>query len=65
MLREQLADATARAKWFEAELSGRDAELRRARMQIKAFSGKLSYRVAKLGAVSARKARSALRRARS
>jgi hypothetical protein len=65
LLRQQLADATARARWFEAELSGRDAELRRTRMQIKAFSGKLSYRVAKLGAVSARKARSALRRARS
>ena len=62
MLREQLADATTRAAWFEAELSGRDSELRRARLQIKAFSGKFSYRVAKLGAVSARKARNALRR---
>jgi len=63
-LRERLADATTRTAWFEAELAGRDAELRRARMQIKAFSGKLGYRVAKLGAVSARKARNALRRAR-
>jgi hypothetical protein len=62
LLREQLADAAARAKWFEAELTGRDAELRRARMQVKAFSGKFSYRVAKLGAVGARKAKGALRR---
>jgi hypothetical protein len=55
-LREQLADADERATWFAAELAGRDAELRRARLQIKAFSGKVGYRVARLGAVSARKA---------
>jgi hypothetical protein len=64
LLREQLADAAARAKWFEAELSGRDAELRRARLQVKAFSGKFSYRVAKLGAVGARKAKRAIQRAK-
>ncbi|MDT5039302.1 MAG: hypothetical protein QOE51_287 [Actinoplanes sp.] len=63
-LREQLADADARATWFAAELAGRDAELRRARLQIKAFSGKIGYRVAKLGAVGARKALRRLRKDR-
>jgi SAM-dependent methyltransferase len=63
-LREQLADADDRATWFAAELAGRDAELRRARLQIKAFSGKIGYRVAKLGAVGARKALRRLRKDR-
>lgn len=63
-LREQLADADTRARWFEAELAGRDAELRRARLQIKAFSGRVGYRVAKLGAAGARKALRRLRKDR-
>jgi len=62
LLREQLADAATRAEWFERELDRRDAALRWARLQIAAFSGKTSYRVAKLGAVGARRARNALRR---
>ncbi|MEU8815533.1 hypothetical protein [Actinoplanes sp. NPDC048796] len=61
-LRRQLADATTRAQWFERELGRRDAELRKARMQIAAFSGSVSFRVAKLGFGVARKARNRLRK---
>ncbi|SNY72637.1 Methyltransferase domain-containing protein [Paractinoplanes atraurantiacus] len=61
-LRRQLADATTRAQWFERELGRRDSELRKARMQIAAFSGSVSFRVAKLGVGVARKARNRLRK---
>ncbi|XVV13164.1 class I SAM-dependent methyltransferase [Actinoplanes sp. CA-131856] len=61
-LRRQLADAASRAQWFERELNRRDSELRKARMQIAAFSGSVSFRVAKLGVGVARKARNRLRK---
>ncbi|BCJ44013.1 hypothetical protein GCM10010168_68160 [Actinoplanes ianthinogenes] len=60
-LRRRLADAEARAGFFEHELEKRDAELGRARMQIAAFSGGLGYRAAKAGLAMARKARNRLR----
>ncbi|MFI7602636.1 hypothetical protein [Actinoplanes sp. NPDC049681] len=55
-LEEQLADATARFRHVEAELVNRDRELRRARLQIDMFSGKVGYRITRLGARAARKA---------
>ncbi|MEV4344278.1 class I SAM-dependent methyltransferase [Actinoplanes sp. NPDC049596] len=61
-LRRQLADAASRAQWFERELDRRDSELRKARMQIAAFSGSMGFRVAKLGYGVARKARNRLRK---
>jgi len=61
-LRRQLADADARAQRFERELEKRDKELRKARTQIAAFSGSVSFRVAKLGMGVARKARNRLRK---
>ena len=61
-LRRQLADAASRAQWYERELNKRDRELRKARLQISAFSGTVSYRVAKLGFGVARKARNRIRK---
>ncbi len=61
-LRRQLADAASRAQWYERELDRRDKELRKARLQISAFSGTVSYRVAKLGFGVARKARNRIRK---
>ncbi|MEV4637734.1 hypothetical protein AB0J80_10310 [Actinoplanes sp. NPDC049548] len=55
-LEEQLADAAARIRHVESELVVRDGELRRARLQIDMFSGKVGYRVTRLGARAARKA---------
>ncbi|GIF15229.1 class I SAM-dependent methyltransferase [Actinoplanes teichomyceticus] len=59
-LRRRLADAEARAGFFEHELAKRDAELGRARIQIAAFSGTLGYRAVKAGLAIARKARNRL-----
>ena len=61
-LRRQLADAAARARWFERELDRRDRELRKLRLQIAAFSGTVGFRVAKLGYGAARKVRNRLRK---
>ena len=61
-LRRQLADAASRVQWYEAELDKRDGQLRKAHLQIAAFSGNLSFRVAKLGFQAARKARNRLRK---
>jgi hypothetical protein len=61
-LRRQLADAASRAQWYERELDKRDKELNKARLQISAFSGTVSYRVAKLGIGVARKARNRIRK---
>ncbi|RZU51745.1 hypothetical protein EV385_3578 [Krasilnikovia cinnamomea] len=61
-LRAQLADATARTDWYERELALRDAELRRAHLQIAVFSGGLGHRLARLGLTAARRA---LRRSRT
>ncbi|GAA4943232.1 class I SAM-dependent methyltransferase [Actinoplanes utahensis] len=64
-LREQLADAEARARFFEVELEKREAELGRAKTQIAAFSGNLGYRAAKAGLVLARAARNRIRKGRT
>ncbi|GID96422.1 hypothetical protein ACFQFC_21645 [Amorphoplanes digitatis] len=61
-LEEQLADAAARVAYAETELIHRDAELRRARLQIDAFAGKVGYRITRLGARAARRAVRAVRR---
>ncbi|WP_250029333.1 hypothetical protein [Paractinoplanes maris] len=61
-LRGQVADATARAQWYERELDKKDKELRKARTQIATFSGSVGFRVAKLGYGVARKARNRLRK---
>jgi len=68
-LRRQLADAASRSEWYERELDRREKQLRkrdkeldRARLQISAFSGTVSYRVAKLGVSVARKARNQIRK---
>ncbi|GAB1689100.1 hypothetical protein [Krasilnikovia sp. M28-CT-15] len=63
-LRDQLADATARTDWYAQELALRDAELRRAHLQIAVFSGSLGHRLARLGLSVARRARHILRRSR-
>ncbi|WP_106127204.1 hypothetical protein [Pseudosporangium ferrugineum] len=55
-LEEQLADSAARIRHAESELVKRDGELRRARLQIDMFSGKVGYRLGRLGARAARKA---------
>lgn len=55
-LEDQLADATVRIRHVESELVSRDGELRRARLQIDMFSGKVGYRITRLGARAARKA---------
>ncbi|MFC4063728.1 hypothetical protein [Actinoplanes subglobosus] len=64
-LRQRLADAEARSRFFEIELEKREAELGRARTQIAAFSGNLGYRAAKAGLVLARAARNRIRKGRS
>jgi hypothetical protein len=61
-LQRQLADAASRTQWYEAELDKRDGQLRDAHIKIAAFSGNLSYRVARLGLRAARKARNHLRK---
>ncbi|HEY0534056.1 MAG TPA: hypothetical protein VGD29_20930 [Actinoplanes sp.] len=61
-LRRQLADAVSQAQWYEAELAKRDDRLRDAQIKIEAFTGNLSYRVARLGLRAARKARHHLRK---
>ena len=61
-LRRQLADAASRVQWYEAELDKRDGQLRNAQLQIAAFSGNLSFRVAKLVFKAARRARNRLRK---
>ncbi|HWS34603.1 MAG TPA: hypothetical protein VN408_17915, partial [Actinoplanes sp.] len=63
-LRQQLADAEERARFFEVELEKREAELGRAKTQIAAFSGNLGYRAAKAGLVLARAARNRIRKGR-
>lgn len=64
-LRRQLADAASRAEWYERELDKRERELRKARLQIAAFSGTVGFRVAKLGFGVARKARNRIRKGQS
>lgn len=64
-LRQRLADAEERARFFEVELEKREAELGRAKTQIAAFSGNLGYRAAKAGLVLARAARNRIRKGRS
>ncbi|BEL10207.1 hypothetical protein Q0Z83_083980 [Actinoplanes sichuanensis] len=64
-LRERLADAEDRCRFFEIELAKREAELGRAKTQIAAFSGNLGYRAAKAGLVLARAARNRIRKGRS
>ena len=64
-LTELLADAAIRIRHTESELAKRDAELRRARLQIAAFSGQVGYRLTRLGARAARKAARAVRRSPS
>jgi hypothetical protein len=61
-LRRQLADAASRSQWYERELDRRDKELRKARLQISAFSGTFGYRIAKLSFGVARKARNRIRK---
>ena len=56
-LEEQLADAAVRIRHVESELVKRDGELRKARLQIDMFSGKVAYRVTRLGARAARAVR--------
>ena len=65
VLRHRLADAEARARFFEVELAKREAELGRAKTQIAAFSGNLGYRAAKAGLVLARAARNRMKKGRS
>ncbi|WP_067505815.1 hypothetical protein [Actinoplanes sp. TFC3] len=60
-LEEQLADAATRIRYVENELVKRDAELRKARIQIDMFSGKVGYRISKFGMRAARAARRRLR----
>jgi SAM-dependent methyltransferase len=64
-LRRQMADAASRAEWYERELAKRERELRKARIQIAAFSGTVGFRVAKLGFGVARKARNRIRKGQS
>ncbi|GIE81120.1 hypothetical protein Aph02nite_70700 [Actinoplanes philippinensis] len=64
-LRQRLADAEERCRFFEIELEKREAELGRAKTQIAAFSGNLGYRAAKAGLVLARAARNRIRKGRS
>jgi SAM-dependent methyltransferase len=64
-LRRQLDDATAQVRWYEDEMNRRDAQLRKAHLQIAAFSDNVGYRVAKLGFGVARKARNRLRKGSS
>ena len=64
-LRRQLDDATAQVRWYEKEMHRRDDQLRKARLQIAAFSDNVGYRVAKLGFGVARKARNRLRKGQS
>ena len=61
-LHRQLADSDSRNQWYERELDKRDQELRKARLQIAAFSGRIGFRVAKLGYGLIRKARHRLRK---
>ncbi|WP_213000370.1 hypothetical protein [Winogradskya consettensis] len=61
-LEEQLADAAIRVKYVETELIHRDAELRKARLQIDMFSGKVGYRITRFGMRAARAARRSLRK---
>lgn len=60
-LAEQLRDLRAQAQWYADQLAGRDAELRRARMQIAAFSGSIGYRIVRFGVRAARRARKVIR----
>jgi hypothetical protein len=55
-LEEQLADAGERIRHTESELVKRDGELRKLRLQVDMFSGKVGFRIARLGARAARKA---------
>ena len=59
-----LADARARADWCEAELVRREAELRRARLQIATFSDRPAYRLFRATAMVGRRAWRLLRRVR-
>jgi hypothetical protein len=61
-LTELLAEAAERIRHAESELAKRDAELRRARLQIATFSGTVGYRLTRLSARAARKAVRAVRR---
>ena len=63
-LREQLADATARARWYDSELDRRDRELRKARTQIALFSGSVGFRAAKLAMAVLRRGRRFAKRLR-
>ncbi len=64
-LRQRLADAEERTRFFEVELEKREAELGRAKTQIAAFSGNLGYRAAKAGLILARAARNRIRKGRT
>jgi SAM-dependent methyltransferase len=61
-LNRRLADAASRAQWYERELANREKELRKARVQIAAFSGSFGYRLARLGYAVARRARNRLQK---
>jgi SAM-dependent methyltransferase len=61
-LHRQLADAASQVRWYEDELAKRDGQLADALIKIEAFSGHLSYRVARLGFRAARTARNHLRK---
>jgi hypothetical protein len=61
-LHRQLADAASQVRWYEDELAKRDDQLADALIKIEAFSGHLSYRVARLGFRAARTARNHLRK---
>jgi hypothetical protein len=64
-LQRQLADAASQVQWYEDELAKSERKLRDAQIKIEAFSGNLSYRVARLGLRAARKARTHLRKGTS
>jgi hypothetical protein len=51
----RLSDAQARVGWCEAELARREAELRRARLQIAVFGGNPLYRATRYAAAAARR----------
>jgi hypothetical protein len=64
-LEERLADAADRIRHTEIELAKREAEVRRARLQIDTFSGSVGYRLTRLSARAARKAVRVVRRTES
>jgi hypothetical protein len=61
-LHEQLADAQASADFYAAELTRREAELRRLRAQVATFGGNPAYRLARVAVTAARRVRRRLLR---